>query len=350
MLALKGALADVIEASREAVTLGELAEGALDGLRRAFDCSLGCVTHSPQDGVIEILSGTNASVLQEYHRDWFAADPINRAIRSHDASWIIPATRLPEWQTMQKHPLYAECAPSKDVRFLLHLLLNQARYLQAGATNVFLCRSKQGQDFGHREILALSQVLPDLETAVQRCRRVAAMNSLSPFLESLLADADGRARLALRADGRLIWVSPAARRMLAGHLGRGRSLPAALVEKVRQLAGGSANAAELQFVAAGAARVRATLQTAQASTGELFVVIGLRSPSGALPDEFRERFRLTVAEADVLSGLAEGLSNAQIAARRFVSIATVRTHVAHVLSKLGVRSRLQAGVLARGEM
>jgi hypothetical protein len=30
MLALKGALADVIEASREAVTLGELAEGALD--------------------------------------------------------------------------------------------------------------------------------------------------------------------------------------------------------------------------------------------------------------------------------------------------------------------------------
>ena len=166
----------------------------------------------------------------------------------------------------------------------------------------------------------------------------------------MLADADSRARLALRADGQLIWVSRAAQRLLAEHLGRGRNLPAALVQKAGQLAGGNANEAELQFVAASATRVVATLQTARASTGELFVVVGLRSLSGALPDAFRERFRLTAAEADVLSDLAEGLGNAQIAERRFVSIATVRTHVAHVLSKLGVRSRLQAGVLARGAM
>jgi DNA-binding NarL/FixJ family response regulator len=343
-------LADVVEASREAVTLGELAQGALDGLRRAFDCSLGSFTYCPRDGAIEILGGTDATVLKEYHRDWFAADPINAALRRHNESWIIPATRLPEWRSMRKHPLYAEWAPSKDVRFLLHLRLSPARYLLAGATNLFLCRSKQGADFGHREILALSQVLPDLEMAAQRCARVAAMNSLSPFLESLLADADSRARLALRADGQLIWVSRAAQRLLAEHLGRGRNLPAALVQKARQLAGGNANEAELQFVAASATRVVATLQTARASTGELFVVVGLRSSSGALPDAFRERFRLTAAEADVLSDLAEGLGNAQIAERRFVSISTVRTHVAHVLSKLGVRSRLQAGVLARGAM
>jgi hypothetical protein len=38
MLALRGALADVVEASREAVVLGEFAREALDGLRRAFDC------------------------------------------------------------------------------------------------------------------------------------------------------------------------------------------------------------------------------------------------------------------------------------------------------------------------
>jgi DNA-binding NarL/FixJ family response regulator len=346
MLALKGALADVIEVSRQAVTLGELAQGALDGLRRAFDCTLGCFTHSPQDGAIEILSGTDASVLKEYHRDWFAADPINGAIRSYDASWIIPASRLPEWPTMQKHPLYAEWAPSKDVHFLLHLRLNQARYLQTGATNVFLCRSKHGHDFGHREVLALSQVLPELEMAVRRCERVAAMNALGPFLESLLAHTDSCARLAMRADGQLIWVSKAARRMLADHLGHGRSLPGILIETARRIAGGTVDAPELQLVTANAARFTATLQPVQASTGELFVVITLHSLSGALPDEFRTQFRLTVAEADVLSDLAEGLSNAQIAERRLVSISTARTHVARVLSKLGVRSRLQAGVLA----
>jgi DNA-binding CsgD family transcriptional regulator len=347
MLALKGALADVVEASREAVSLGELAEGALDGLRRAFDCSLGCVTYCPRNGVIEILSGTDRNALKEYHRDWFGIDPINRAIRSYDGSWIIPATALPEWGAMQRHPLYADWAPRKDVRFLLHLRLNDARYLEAGATNVFLCRSKQGSDFGHREILALSQVLPELEAAVRRCGRIAAMNSLSPFLESLLADADGRARLAVRADGRLLWASERAQRMLSADFGRGLELPALLNEKARQLADGIAGAAEVEFASADAIPLKATLRRARASTGEVFVVIALQSPSRKLRDEFQELFGLTAAEADVLSDLGEGLSNAQIAVRRRVSITTIRTHVAHVLAKLGVRSRLQAGVQAR---
>jgi DNA-binding NarL/FixJ family response regulator len=349
MLALRGALADVVEASREAVVLGEFAREALDGLRRAFDCNLGCITHSPYDGAIDIISCTDARVLGEYRRDWFESDPINAALCRYDTSWIVPATRLPEWNSMQSHPLYAEWAPSKNVRFLLHLRLSEAPYLKAGATNIFLCRPKENADFSHREFIAVSQVMPDLETAVHRCSRITAMNSASPFLESLLDDAEGRARLALRADGRLVWASKAAQRLLAGHLGRSRSLPAALTEKARKVASGATTSADLRFVAGGVC-VTATVQTAFATTGEPFVVIGFCLPFGALPHEVRERYGLTAAEADVLSDLAEGLSNAEIAQRRFVSITTVRTHVAHILSKLGVRSRLQAGVLARTAM
>jgi DNA-binding NarL/FixJ family response regulator len=48
----------------------------------------------------------------------------------------------------------------------------------------------------------------------------------------------------------------------------------------------------------------------------------------------------------VLSLIAEGLSNRQIAARLYISDVTVKVHVRHIFEKLGVRTRTEAALIA----
>jgi DNA-binding NarL/FixJ family response regulator len=102
-----------------------------------------------------------------------------------------------------------------------------------------------------------------------------------------------------------------------------------------------ARAAELlqavRVVAAGEALLAPTI------TRRLIEDFARRPRPSARPPAMDE---LTPRELEVLSLIARGSSNAEIASQLVVSDATVKTHVARIFSKLGLHDRAQAVVLA----
>jgi DNA-binding NarL/FixJ family response regulator len=79
-------------------------------------------------------------------------------------------------------------------------------------------------------------------------------------------------------------------------------------------------------------------------TRRLMAAFATSAPAAVRPPALDD---LTQREHDVLVCLGEGLSNQQIARRLGVGEATVKTHVSRVLTKLDLRSRVQAAVLAK---
>jgi DNA-binding NarL/FixJ family response regulator len=82
--------------------------------------------------------------------------------------------------------------------------------------------------------------------------------------------------------------------------------------------------------------------TAEADGAAAFIrELGVKGRTGP-----RDAGVLSRREKEVLRLVAEGLSNAEIAARLFISTKTAGNHVSNILTKLGLRSRTEAAAFA----
>jgi DNA-binding NarL/FixJ family response regulator len=170
-------------------------------------------------------------------------------------------------------------------------------------------RAAVEQVIEHKPNVALLDIRMPVMDGIEATRRIAASGIASRVLILTMYGLEGNVYDALRAGA-------------AGFLLKTDS-PQQLVEGVRTVADGD------QMLAPAVTRALV----------ERFV-------AGAHPDAAADTGDLTDRELDVLRLVARGQSNAEIADQLFVSEGTVKTHVARVLAKLGVRDRTQAVVLA----
>jgi DNA-binding NarL/FixJ family response regulator len=98
-----------------------------------------------------------------------------------------------------------------------------------------------------------------------------------------------------------------------------------------------------ELIAGVRAAARGDMMLAPSVIQRLIGTYTRRPPNPTLPAGADE---LTPRELEVWHLIARGLSNAEMAAELVVGEATIKTHVARVVSKLGVRDRIQAIVLA----
>ncbi len=200
---------------------------------------------------------------------------------------------------------------------------------------------------GFRMIL---EAEPDIEVtgeaidgadAVRQCRRLApdvvVMDIRMPVVDGIAATAqitaDGQARVLVLTTFHLDeYVIGALRAGASGFLLKDVDA-AKLAEAIRVIAGGNA------IVDPAVTRRLLDQFARQLPSGRT------SANRGAAGDRTRLA-GLTEREIDVLALVARGLSNAEIAAELVVTETTVKTHVHHLLTKLGARDRVQLVIFA----
>jgi len=214
-----------------------------------------------------------------------------------------------------------------------------------GASVIGVALNRTRPDFSERDRSILEAALPVVIQAYERAATLALMHGQLSALEHA-ADASDQAIIVLHPSGGIQFATEAAQAMLRQFLSPDR--PGVLPEPLAAW-----SEAQRRRAGAGALPV---VEPLEFPTGTARLILGrvtgfdaiLFEPSGALGAMNRRDGGLTKREIEVLTLVARGLTNMQIALELQLSERTVAKHLEHVYAKLGVASRTAAVAWARG--
>src|SRR5262245_28056626 len=345
---------EILRRSYEAINLEDFGSEILPLIDRLFDASTSLLYRFNDEGEMVGIAGAMAEAHCQYAQYYMHDDPMQKPQR-HQKTRILHGPQCSEWKAFLDHPAHTECATQCGVDNYLSLRVSDHEMHVPGQVGIILARAASQPDFSKKDKVGIAKLLPALGAVTRRSERLDEKFSSRPFVESI-AKTNARPTLVLDHRGGLLWASDRAEALLKP-TGHGRSaVPDVLIEAARRLGALCSKDAAFSVPPTGltlprknAQPFQADLRLARTRLGMRYIVVELEDHSSSLSfADPTARFQLTKAEAQVLSLLSMGLSDRKIAGRLFVSLTTIHSHVAHILDKLGVSSRLQAALLAHG--
>lgn len=292
------------------------------------------------------LPASTPDLIADYFAEYVTECPLHR-VKDQVSGEVVPTTALYGHRRLSRTRVYNELW--RPWGFDHHVALRFDRPEEGpevAALGIMINRDVKRGEYAPAELRWLRSFAPALGNAIRRAARYDGLQDRLQTLEGLLrVRSGGNTQLVVGPHDRIVHaeLQPGAERVVellrdpqhpvrqvARRLFSARDQDLLVLEHHLQLGpGGGSWQVTLQF-------------TELAADAQPWVIITLQ-PVGQLNFP-----GLTPAEQGVLEALKDGLNNAEIGRRLFVSPETVRTHLTRIYKKLGVRSRLEAVLKVRG--
>jgi DNA-binding CsgD family transcriptional regulator len=343
LLEIERQLAGVLE-------LSDLAGPLLNRLQRMMGAS-GCLLSAfddPKRGAPSVRGGSLAGAIQQYPLDLIPEDPLLAWNRTTSPALFLADGHGFDVTSYRRCRAYVDFYRRYDIGFMCGVRPSGLRYGSLHMFSMMFATPKLSQRFAPAALAKLRHLEVPLCSAARRVARLRSLEHQQDILRQLVERQRGAFALWDESQ-RLAWISSRAQLLLDGPLARGDLEHAAAAAR-RQLRRTETSRDTLlgrpRTLLSGRGRpllVEFSWLTTPADQ-RVWLLAELQPRAGA-----SLLTKLSASEVRVFHLLERGLTNREIAEHLVVSSETVKTHVKHILQKLGVPSRAKALHLIRQE-